>query len=55
MYFTNERLGRHAKDPAVVRFKVKYYLYYTVSYTDVNKIGVGIASSDDLDSWTDLG
>lgn len=55
MYFTNERLGRHAKDPAVVRFKGKYYLYYTVRYTDVNKIGVGIASSDDLDSWTDLG
>jgi beta-1,2-mannobiose phosphorylase / 1,2-beta-oligomannan phosphorylase len=55
MYFTNERLDRHAKDPAVVNFKGKYYLYYTVRYKDQNKIGVGIASSDDLDNWTDLG
>lgn len=55
MYFTNKRLDNHAKDPAVVRFKGKYYLYYTVRYTDQNKIGVGIASSDDLDNWTDLG
>ncbi|MBR5012165.1 MAG: family 43 glycosylhydrolase [Clostridia bacterium] len=53
MLFTNTRLGSYAKDPAVVRFNGKYFLYYTVRYNE-KMIGVGIATSNDLENWTDV-
>lgn len=53
MLFTNTRLNNYAKDPAVVRFNGKYFLYYTVRYSE-KMIGVGIATSDDLENWTDV-
>ena len=53
MLFTNTRLGSYAKDPAVVRFNGKYFLYYTVRYSE-KMIGVGIATSNDLENWTDV-
>ena len=53
MLFTNTRLGSYAKDPAVVRFNGKYFLYYTVRYNE-KMIGVGIATSNDLENWPDV-
>lgn len=50
MLFTNTELNNFAKDPAVVHFKGKYFLYYTVHYTD-GRFGVGIAVSDDMENW----
>ena len=55
MRFTNSRLGDFAKDPAVARFHGRYWLYYTVMYHDRKTIGIGIASSDDMENWSDLG
>ena len=55
MRFTNSRLGDFAKDPAVARFLGRYWLYYTVMYHDRKTIGIGIASSDDMENWSDLG
>lgn len=54
MLFTNEALGCFAKDPAVVRFAGRGYLYYSQRYSD-GRFGIGIAVSDDLDSWTPAG
>ncbi len=53
MLFTNPNRCNHAKDPAVIRFKDKYFLYYTVRYNP-DLIGVGIATSDDMENWTDI-
>lgn len=50
MLFTNRELGCFAKDPAVVRFLGQYWLYYTIRHEE-GRFGVGIAVSDDLDSW----
>ena len=55
MRFTNSRLEDFAKDPAVARFHGRYWLYYTVMYHDRKTIGIGIASSDDMENWSDLG
>ncbi len=52
MLFTNSR-NQFAKDPAVIRFDGKYYLYYTVLYDD-KRIGVGIAVSEDMENWREL-
>lgn len=56
MLFTNRKRHNFAKDPAVVRYNGRYYLYYTIKY-DENpvKIGVGIAVSIDMESWDDIG
>ena len=55
MLFTNEKRFCFAKDPAVVRFRGKYYLYYTIRLrVDPMMIGVGIAVSDDMERWTDV-
>ena len=55
MLFTNLRRGSFAKDPAVVRFKGVYYLYYTIKYSDEPfMIGVGIARSTDMEAWDDI-
>ena len=61
MLFTNKRGGfDFAKDPAVVNFKGKYFLYFTAAVTPEEKaaglsITVGIAVSDDMESWDYLG
>ena len=54
MLFTNPVYGNFAKDPAVVHFNGRYYLYYTVHYPD-NRYGIGIASSPDMENWELLG
>ena len=55
MLFTNLKRGSFAKDPAVVRFKGVYYLYYTIKYSDEPfMIGVGIARSTDMETWEDI-
>ena len=60
MLFTNKQLGNFAKDPAVVRFRDQYYLYYTIKYNHADfgapeKIGIGIAQSRDLEEWDNIG
>ena len=60
MLFTNKQLGNFAKDPAVVRFRDHYYLYYTIKYNHADfgapeKIGIGIAQSRDLEEWENIG
>ena len=50
MLFTNEVLGSFAKDPAVVRFQDRYFLYYSQHYED-GRFGVGVAVSADLENW----
>ena len=60
MLFTNKQLGNFAKDPAVVRFRDQYYLYYTIKYNHADfgapeKLGIGIAQSRDLEEWENIG
>ncbi|MCR5262502.1 MAG: hypothetical protein K6D94_01405 [Clostridiales bacterium] len=55
MLFTNTRLGSFAKDPAVEKFNGRYWLYYTVMQHDLKRIGVGIAVSEDMERWEDMG
>jgi len=55
MLFTNEKRFCFAKDPAVVRFGGKYFLYYTIRVSlEPLKIGIGIAVSEDMEHWTDV-
>jgi len=54
MLFTNKEYGNFAKDPAVVRFKGKYFLYYSIRYVD-ERFGIGIACSKDLENWEPCG
>lgn len=61
MMYTDSSRGRNiAKDPAVIKFKGKYFMYYSMMPV-VGKPdsgwGIGIATSNDLESWdkiTDL-
>lgn len=49
---------KFAKDPAVVHWQGRYYLYYSVFLPDgVGKevLGIGIAASDDMEHWKKLG
>lgn len=55
MLFTNHELSDFAKDPAVVNFNGKYFLYYTVLHKEEKKIGVGIAISNDMENWDCVG
>lgn len=53
--FTNSK-NKFAKDPAVIKFNDRYYLYYTILYNKhPNKIGIGIAVSYDMENWAELG
>ena len=54
MQFTDEKRGRFAKDPAVVRFNGQYFLYYTTKIGE-NILGIGIASSKDLTVFSIIG
>ena len=55
MYYSDSSYGRHfAKDPDVVRFKGKYFMYYSM-HRGKKGIVIGIAESDDLESWKKAG
>lgn len=54
MYTDSSRGVNIAKDPAVVHFRGKYFMYYSVSPGKKNetcKWGIGIAQSDDMENW----
>ena len=59
MYFADDVSGRpFSKDPAVVKFKGKYWLYYSVPpYKGKPTVGwtIGVATSDNLVDWTKAG
>lgn len=60
MRFADTSRGRpFAKDPAVVRFADRYFLYYTMcpfgDGREGDGFGIGIAESADLDAWTKIG
>ena len=44
-----------AKDPAVVRLKDTYYLYYSIYLEDEQKFSIGIAKSSDMETWEFIG
>ena len=44
-----------AKDPAVVRYRGKYFLYYSTYVPGDKRLRIGIAVSDDLDNWEPAG
>lgn len=53
MLFTNTKDADHfAKDPAVVKYKNRYYLYHSIPGSG-EAVGwsIGVAVSDDLESW----
>ena len=54
MLFTHEKLNHFAKDPAVIRFDGRYYLYFSQRYDDF-RFGIGIAVSDDMENWEVVG
>ena len=54
----NKQGKRFAKDPTVVRFKGKYWMYFSFVPRDPEKKSyyyIGIATSDDLTNWTHVG
>lgn len=60
MYFADDSCGRnYSKDPAVVHFKGKYYLYYSVppsqSKEELKGWSIGVAVSEDLENWSVAG
>lgn len=44
-----------AKDPAVVRFRGKYFLYHSAFVPGERPLRIGIARSDDMETWTPAG
>lgn len=55
MYYSDSSYGRpFAKDPDVVRFKGKYFMYYSL-HRGKKGIVIGIAESDDLELWKKAG
>ncbi|MGG1516012.1 family 43 glycosylhydrolase [Paenibacillus oryzisoli] len=56
MRFADTTAGRpYAKDPAVVRYKGKYWMYYSRGPFTDGRWGIGIAESYDLEQWTKIG
>lgn len=56
MFSDTSRGFSKAKDPAVVRFKGKYFLYYTVKQNKtITGLRIGIATSQDLLTWKKWG
>ncbi|MCK5369562.1 MAG: family 43 glycosylhydrolase, partial [Cyclobacteriaceae bacterium] len=59
LYRDISRKGRpYSKDPTVIYFKNKYYMYYSIppgNKKDQNGWHIGIAVSTDLDNWEKLG
>ncbi len=54
MLFTHAGNKKFAKDPAVVHFADRYFLYYTMRNDD-ESLGIGIAVSSDMDNWECIG
>lgn len=54
MLFTNTDCLCFAKDPAVVRYRSHYWLYYSLRHED-GRFGIGIAESADMEHWTPCG
>jgi predicted GH43/DUF377 family glycosyl hydrolase len=55
MFYTDTSAGRRfAKDPDVVRFNDRYYMYYSMLGPGKG-IAAGIARSEDLESWVKVG
>ena len=57
MMYTDTSRGRcGAKDPAVVRFGGRYFLYYSIvpSLSEEQIWNIGIAESGDLENWTKI-
>ena len=55
MYYSDSSYGRSfAKDPDVVRFKGKYFMYYSMR-RGKKGIAIGIAESNDLEMWKKAG
>jgi len=56
MYFTDTSSGKPiAKDPKVIRFKNKYWMYYSIPGKENTGWYIGIAQSDDLNKWQKVG
>ena len=57
MYFADETVpGRpYAKDPYVIYFKQKYWMYYSTPDTQKKEWHIGIATSSDLIKWDKVG
>ena len=59
MMYTDTTRGRNAaKDPAVIRFQGKYFMYYSLLPGVGNEDkswGIGIAVSGDLENWNRAG
>ncbi len=54
MYYGDDDHGApFAKDPSVVRFLGRYWMYYSIRLS--GRIGIGIATSDDLTEWRKAG
>lgn len=54
MLFTDEKRGNFSKDPAIVRLFDTYFLYYSTKIGE-NKFGIGIARSNDLETFHKIG
>lgn len=55
MMYTDSSSGRSfSKDPDVVRFKGRYYMYYS-AHREGKGLAVGIAASDDMANWEKVG
>ena len=58
MLFTDPNGGAlgFAKDPAVIRLKDTYFLYYSIYFKGENEdngvLKIGIATSSDMDRWS---
>lgn len=46
--------NRRTKDPSVVRFRDRYWMYYSV-WTDPSHTAIGVATSENLLDWTPQG
>ncbi len=57
MMFTDNSRGKaFAKDPAVVKLNGQYFMYYsTAAKEGIIGLGIGIATSTDLSTWTKIG
>ncbi|MAU13709.1 MAG: glycoside hydrolase [Anaerolineaceae bacterium] len=57
MHFADTSSGRpFSKDPAVVHFQGKYWMYYTLPpRVDDREYSIGIATSEDLENWQVVG
>ena len=56
MYFTDTTSGKPiAKDPKIVQFKGKYWMYYSIPGKANAGWHIGVAQSDNLFDWHKIG